>query len=190
MRRRPQMDMIQEEFYVSGSTARRVGQPVKKLWCFGPEKASFESGHCAFLKAWSPVTHLTSLNYHFLICKLGTIMVPHRFVGRPVWDQVRDIFISLSKSEYSMNVSFYWFYSSPAVQAWASGGWRIPPTMVLHYSWSPHLEFIGVTPVNTRKGLKVGRAFWRKLVVPPGAREGQHTATSTEGPVLTRTLFL
>lgn len=32
------------------------------------------------------------------------------------------------------------------------------------------------------EGLKAGPAFWTKPVVPPGAREGQHTAIGTEGP--------
>lgn len=152
MRHRPQMDMVQVGFYVSESTAHRVEQPVKKLRCFGPEKARFGSGHCPFLKARSPVTHLTSRKYHFLICKLGTIIVPHRFVGRPVWDQVCEIFITVFQRVNVQWMLAFIDFIHPLLQAWASGGWLIPPTLVLHCSWSPHLKFIGVTPVIHGKG--------------------------------------
>lgn len=70
------------------------------------------------------------------------------------------------------------------------------PTPVLYHSSSSHLEFIDVTPDSLEnfflprdemllcKALKVGSGFWRKPVVPPDAREGQHTATSPEDPTI------
>lgn len=82
------------------------------------------------------------------------------------------------------------------------GAGLIFPTPVLYHSSSSHLEFIDVTPESLGsfflpkdetllcKALKVGSRFWRKPVVPPGTREGQHTATSREDPTTADQSFL
>lgn len=79
------------------------------------------------------------------------------------------------KNEWSINVSFCWFYSSLAVQAPGIGSWLNLQTIVFCYSFSSHLEFIDVTSNSLgssflprsemliRKELKLDQEFGESL---------------------------